>query len=524
MAFLADFLAEIVLFFAIFVFGCLFGWLFTTKIRQGKLANIQTEAEKITRTAHDEAKAFKKTALLEAREEWRKEREPLERSQEEAKRDLRSLETKLHEREQQLDRKVDVLESKERGQLKYEEELNEREQRIKTDEVSIELKIQEQNQGLEKLAAMSQADARKMIIAQQEDRAHQLAARKVREIKDQALANGNREAREIMVRSIGRFVSEVAVETTVSVVNLPSDDMKGRIIGRDGRNIRSFEMITGVEVIVDDTPGVVTLSAFDLMRREIAKNTLAKLIQDGRIHPGRIEEVYEKACADIEDLIREYGSKAAFDLGIHDFSEELLKLLGQLHFRTNYGQNLLAHSEEVGALAGMMAEELSLDVAMSRRAGLLHDIGKALPSEIGSDAMQTSINFLRKCGESPELIKTIKEQAQNMPTRSAIAILIDAANEISDHRPRARTERAEDYIRRLKVVEELALSFPGVINAYVLQTGREIRVLVDSEKVGDSYLDQLADELTEKIDNEAVQPGQLKISVVREIRAVHYAR
>ena len=523
MAFLAD-LAQIVIFFAIFVFGCLFGWLFISKIHQGKIDDAQTEAEKITRIASAEAETLKKTALLEAREEWRKEQLPLEHSQEETKQELRNLESKLHEREQQLDRKVDVLESKERGQFKHEEDLNEREEQIKSSEEVLKKGLLEQNRRMEELASLSQADARKLIIAQQEDQARQLASRKVREIKDQALANGNREAREIMVRAIGRFVSEVAVESTVSVVNLPSDEMKGRIIGRDGRNIRSFEMITGVEVIVDDTPSVVTLSAFDLMRREIAKNTLTKLVHDGRIHPGRIEEVYEKACEDIEDLIREYGSKAAFDLGIHDFSEEILELLGQLHFRTNYGQNLLAHSEEVGTLAGMMAEELGLDVALARRAGLLHDIGKSLPTEVGSDTLQSTTNSLRKYGESPELIKVLEEQVHNNPMRSALSILIHSANEISDHRPRARTERSEDYIRRLKTIEDLALSFSGVTNAYVLQTGREIRVLVDSEKVDDIYMDQLADELTEKIDTEAIQPGQLKISVIRETRAVHYAR
>ena len=344
--------------FAFFAGGCLLGWLVSDWVRRGKLRGTQSSARQMIASAQQEAEDLKKTALLEARDEWRRELGPLEKEQESQKRALRNLEAKLLGREQQLDRKVDVLESKGRSQVKNERDLEDREAAIGSAETQAQDMIRQQSQRLEELADISQQEARRMLIDQLEQSARQFAARKVREIKDTALATANFEAKEIITRAIQRFAGELAIESTISVISIPSDDMKGRIIGRDGRNIRSFEMITGVEVIVDDTPGMVMLSGFDSLRREVAKNTLEKLILDGRIHPGRIEEVYEKAREDVEEMIRESGSKAAFDLGIHDLAEPLLEVLGKLRFRTSYGQNLLAHSKEVGLLAGMMAERL----------------------------------------------------------------------------------------------------------------------------------------------------------------------
>ena len=300
--------------------------------------------------------------------------------------------------------------------------------------------------------------------------------------------------------------------------------MKGRIIGRDGRNIRSFEMITGVEVVVDDTPGMVMLSGFDPLRREVAKNTLDKLIVDGRIHPGRIEEVYEKVLQDVEEMIRESGSKAAFDLGIHDMAEPLLELLGKLRFHTSYGQNLLAHSKEVGLLAGMMAESLELDITLARRAGLLHDIGKALGSEQGNDPTQSGAALARKCGEVAEVVQVIETLSKNAPTRSTLAALVDAANEISVHRPGARKDKVEEYTQRLNQIEEIASSHMGVRKAFALQNGKEVRVLVDSDVVDDTYVEQLADEIIGKLEEQLDHPGQIRLSLVREVRAVHYAR
>ena len=519
-----DDLVLIGLAFTFFAGGCLLGWLVNGRVRSSKLHATQSTAQEIIASAEQEAEDLKKTALLEARDEWRLERGPLEKEQETQKRALRNVEANLLEREQQLDRKVDVLESKERSQLKIEQDLEQREKAIAATETQAQDMIRQHSLRLEELAGISRQEARRMLVEQLEQSTRLFAARKVREIKDTALATANLEAKEIITRAIQRFAGELAVESTISVIQIPSDDMKGRIIGRDGRNIRSFEMITGVEVIVDDTPGMVMLSSFDPLRREVAKNTLEKLILNGRIHPGRIEEEFEKANDDIEDIIRESGSKAAFDLGIHDLPEPLLELLGKLCFHTSYGQNLLAHSVEVGLLAGAMALELELDAGLARRAGLLHDIAKAVDHEIGGDEIQTSASLARKDGESPEVVEVIETHCLELTTRSAVAVLVRAADEISTGRPGAHKERVEDYIRRMQQIEEIASSHPGVVKAYALQTGKEVRVLVDSTMVDDAYADQLADEITEMLEDELTQPGQIKVCLIREVRAVHYAR
>ena len=504
--------------------GVVAGWLISEAVQRRRINSAEAEAARIIADAQQETEALKKTAALEARDEWRREREPLERELENTRRTLRELESRLREREQQLDRKVDVLESKERSLLKVEEELDQREAEIAQEESRVAEIVAEQKGKLEELAGMTQAEVRSMLIRDLEDSARRFAARKVREIKDDALVHANRHAKEIIVSAIQRFAGEMAVESTVSVVTIPTDDMKGRIIGRDGRNIRSFELITGVEVVVDDTPGMVMLSSFDPMRREVARTTLVRLIQDGRIHPGRIEEVYEKASEDIEELIRESGSKAAFDLGIHDLAEPLLEALGKLRFRTSYGQNLLEHSKEVATLAGMMAEELQLDASLATRAGLLHDISKALSYDIGSDPVQASAALARNCGESPDVIQTIESIHQNAPSRSVVAVLVEAANEISLNRPGARKEKVDDYIKRLRSIEDIARAHVGVRQAHALQNGKEIRVMVDSEIADDAYADQLADEIVDKLERQLDRPGQIRVCVIREVRAVHFAR
>jgi ribonuclease Y len=515
---------RIVFVLAALICGGIAGWFSCAQIRRNRLRDIQARASEITETARQDAEAIKKTAQLEARDEWRQEYEPLEKELEERKRSQRNLEDKLREREQQLDSKFDILDGKERDLLKTEKALEEREHAIEASEHDVQELVLQQRKQLEGLAGMTQPEARQMLIGQLEQSARQLAARRVREIKDHAIANANLEAKEIITRAIQRFSSELVVESSVSVVPLTSDDMKGRIIGRDGRNIRSFEMITGVEVIVDDTPGIVMLSAFDPLRREIAKNTLDKLIVDGRIHPGRIEEVYEKVLQDVEEMIRESGSKAAFDLGIHDMAEPLLELLGKLRFHTSYGQNLLAHSKEVGLLAGMMAESLELDITLARRAGLLHDIGKALGFEQGNDPSQSGAALARKCGEVAEVVQVIETLAKNAPSRSTLAALVEAANEISVHRPGARKDKVEEYTQRLNQIEEIASSHMGVRKAFALQNGKEVRILVDSEVVDDTYAEQLADEIVGKLEEQLDHPGQIRLSLVREVRAVHYAR
>lgn len=519
-----DYLVLIGCAFAFFAIGCLLGWLGNGRVRNSRLRGTQATADQIVSRARQEAEALKKNALLEARDEWHSERAPLEKEQETQRRSLRDLAAKLLEREQQLERKIDLLTSKEREQRKNEQDLNRREAAIAAAETQAQALVRQQSQRLEELAGISQQEARSILVDQLEQGAHQVAARKVREIKDTAIATANLEAKEIITRAIQRFAGELTVESTLSVLPIPFDDMKGRIIGRDGRNIRSFEMITGVEVIVDDTPGMVMLSGFDPLRREVARYTLETLIRDGRIHPGRIEEVYDKARSTVEEMIRESGSKAAFDLGIHDLSEPLLETLGKLRFCTSYGQNLLIHSKEVGFLAGMMAEMLDLDVALARRTGLLHDIGQAQDFELGNDLAQSSAVLARKCGESPEVVQVIETYSKHTPSRSAIAVLVEAANEISTHRPGARKEKVEEYIRRLQHIEELAADYVGVKQAFALQNGREIRVLVDSEMVDDTYAEQLADEITHKIEQQLDYPGQLRVCIIREMRAESYAR
>jgi ribonucrease Y len=517
-------LGEIALVVAFFAFGLLGGWLISDRIRRNRASSAQDGTRQLLAEAQEQADALKKTAALEARDEWRREREPLERELENSRRSLREQEALQQEREQQLDRKVDVLESKERSLIQGEQEQEQREAEISANETRAAEMVSEQSLQIEKLAGLSKAEARRLLIGELENSARQFAARKVREIKDDAMANANRHAKEIIAGSIQRFAGELAVESTVSVVGIPSDDMKGRIIGRDGRNIRSFEMVTGVEVVVDDTPGMVMLSGFDPLRREVAKNTLERLITDGRIHPGRIEEVYEKASDDVEELVRESGSKASFDLGIHDLAEPLLEALGQLRFRTSYGQNLLEHSKEVGALAGLMADELELDASLARRAGLLHDIAKAFNYELGADPGQASAALARKCGESAEVIQIIETHDQNLPSRSIMAVLVEAANDISLNRPGARKEKVEEYITRLRSIEDIARSHVGVRQAYALQNGKEIRVMVDSEAVDDAYADQLSDEIVEKLERQLDHPGQIRVCVIREVRAIHFAR
>ncbi len=504
--------------------GVLVGWFSCAYARGKRLSEVQARASKIIDEARHEAEAVKKTALLEARDEWRQEHEPLERELETRKRAQAQVESKLAEREQQLDRKFDILDGKERSLLKTESELEQRGVELTNAEASVRDLVQQQRKRLEESAGLTLSEARQMLIAQLEQSARQSAARKVREIKDHAMANASLEAKEIITRAIQRFAGDLVVESSVSVVSLPSDDMKGRIIGRDGRNIRSFEMVTGVEVIVDDTPGIVMLSGFAPLRREVAKGTLEKLVLDGRIHPGRIEEVYEKVLQEVEEMVRESGSKAAFDLGIHDMADPLLELLGKLRFHTSYGQNLLAHSKEVGLLAGMMAEALELDVTLARRAGLLHDIGKVLGFEQGNDPTQSGAALARKCGEAPEVVQVIETHAKNSPSRSTIAALVDAANELSINRPGARKDKVEEYTQRLHHIEEIASAQMGVRKAFALQNGKEIRVLVDSEVVDDTYAEQLADEIVEKLEAELDHAGQIRVCLVREVRAVHYAR
>ncbi|HID95870.1 MAG TPA: ribonuclease Y [Candidatus Latescibacteria bacterium] len=500
------------------------GWLFNNKIAQGKVANANAFAEKIIADAKREAETIKKTATLEARDEWHREKARFERETREKREEIQRLEGQIADRERKLDRKVDLLSTKERELQARERELSAREKRVRARDEQLSVIIKQQNMRLERIAGMTQEQAKSLLMANLENKARQEAAQRAKEIKDRAIAQANREAKEIIAMAIQRCATDHTVESTVSVVSLPNDDMKGRIIGREGRNIRAFETATGVDVIVDDTPEAVILSGFDRVRREIARIALERLISDGRIHPGRIEEIVEKTKQDMEEIIQEAGEQAAFEVGIHGLHPQVIKLLGKLKYRTSYGQNVLQHSKEVAHLSGLMAAELGLDVATAKRAGLLHDIGKATDQESEGTHSQIGVELAQKYNESELIQNAIAAHHEDAEPTSLISVLVQAADAISGARPGARRETLEGYIKRLERLEELADSFEGVEKAYAIQAGREIRVMVASDVVDDARAEQMACDIADRIEAEMEYPGQIKVTVIRERRAVDYAR
>jgi ribonucrease Y len=407
---------------------------------------------------------------------------------------------------------------------KLEAGLKIRDERITRVQAELDAKIVEQNQQLEKISGLSNEEARRILMNNLLEKAKQDAAREIKEIKDHARQTANRESREIIIQAIQRTAADHSTETTVSVVNLPGDEMKGRIIGREGRNIRSFEQSTGVEVIVDDTPEAVVLSGFDPFRREIAKISLERLVADGRIHPARIEEVVRKTTEEMEENLIEIGEKALFDTGVGDAPVEIKKVLGKLKYRTSYGQNNLQHAIEVSYLSGLMAVQLGLDGNLAKRAGLLHDIGKAIDRYTEGTHTEIGAEIAKKYGEHPVVVNAIASHHEDVEPISPISILVKAADAISGSRPGARRETLETYVKRLDSLENIARSFSGVGNAYAIQAGREIRVMVEHEKIDDAMAEQLSSDIAEKIQSEMEYPGQIKVTVIREYRAVDFAK
>ncbi len=454
---------------------------------------------------------------MEAREEIHKNRSELERDIRDRRSELTKAERRQQQKEENLDRKLDSLEKKEEQYNTKIREAEEKNARIDA------LHAQEVEQ-LERISGMTAEEAREYLVQSISTAAEHDAAVRLREIEQQFKEEAERRARELITQAIQRVASDHVSEATVSVVPLPSDEMKGRIIGREGRNIRALETITGVDLIIDDTPEAITLSSFDPVRREIARLTLEKLILDGRIHPARIEEMAEKARREVEQTIKEEGENAVFGLNLHGIHPELVRLLGRLRYRTSYGQNVLHHSIEVAQLAGMMASELGVDPVMARRAGLLHDIGKAADHEIEGSHVAIGVELARKYKESPAIIHAIEAHHGDVEHQTIIACLVDAADDISAARPGARRENLEAYIKRLEKLEELANGFPGVEKSYAIQAGREIRIIVRPEEVSDDRIVLLSHELSQKIESELEYPGQVKICVIRETRAVAYAK
>jgi ribonuclease Y len=481
-------------------------------------------AQKIIGDSKKEAENVKKEALLEAKDKIFNLRTEVEKQTRDRKSELQGIERRLNQKEELLEKKDGSLTQRERELSQKEKKLIDRERNLALDEKRVRDLLVEQKRQLEVNSGMSAEEAKKHLMRQLETEAKHEAVSMIKKIEEEARGTAQEEARKIISTCIQRCAGEHVVETAVSVVDLPSDEMKGRIIGREGRNIRALEVATGVDLIIDDTPEAIILSGFDPIRREIAKMSIEKLISDGRIHPARIEEVVDKVKKELDIKIQQEGDAAALELGIRDFHPEIIRLLGRLKYRTSYGQNVLNHSKEVASLAGMMAAEIGANVGVAKRAGLIHDVGKAIDREVEGTHIQLGVQVARKCGESEDVIHAMEAHHFDVEFRTIEAQLVQAADALSAARPGARREILETYVKRLEKLENLADSFEGVSKCYALQAGREIRIMVESDKVSDEQAFWLTKDIARKIESELQYPGQIKVTVIREMRVVEYAR
>jgi ribonuclease Y len=437
---------------------------------------------------------------------------------------LQALEKRLQQKEENLDKKMNLFDQRDADLTKRDQSLYTKEQNLVQKDEKLEQLIADEMKKLENISGMSSADAKKLLMETMENEAKLDAAKRIKVIEEEARETSDKKSKEIISLAIQRYAGEYVAERTVSVVALPSDEMKGRIIGREGRNIRALEAATGIDLIIDDTPEAVILSGFNPVRREVAKISLEKLIADGRIHPGRIEEVVAKATEEVEQAMKEAGEQAAFDLGVHGIHPEVLKLIGRLRYRTSYSQNVYQHSLEVAFLCGIMAAELGLNVKQAKRAGLLHDLGKAVDHEVEGSHAVIGADLARKYGETAKIVHAIMAHHEDEKPNSMLAVLVQAADALSGARPGARREMMETYVKRLEDLERIATSFTGVTNSFAIQAGREIRVMVSSDEVSDDRAMMLAKDVAKKIEAEMTYPGQIKVNVIRETRAIEYAR
>ena len=493
------------------------GYFVRKNISEAKIGEADSLAKNIIDQANKDAETIKKEKLLEAKEEIHKFRNDAEKENRERRSELQKYERRVIQKEESLDRKQQSIESKESN-------LNQKLRAVDEKQKEVEAIKVKQLEKLEDISGITSEKAKDIILSNAEKEVRHEMSIMIKEIETQAKEDAEKKSREIIGYAIQKCAADHVAETTVTVVNLPNDEMKGRIIGREGRNIRTLETLTGIDLIIDDTPEAVILSGFDPIRREIARIALEKLISDGRIHPARIEEMVEKAKKEVENIIKEYGEQAIFETGVHSLHPELVKLLGRLNYRTSYGQNVLKHSIEVAHIAGIMAAEIGADIKLAKRAGLLHDIGKAVDHEMEGTHVEIGMDLLRRYKESKDVIHAMSTHHGDYEPQTVEAVLVTAADAISAARPGARRETLEAYIKRLEKLEEIANSYDGVDKSYAIQAGREVRIMVKPEKINDEEIHLLARDITKKIEDELEYPGQIKVSIIRETRAVEYAK
>ena len=505
------------------VVGFVAALVFKSLLSAKKVNDANSEAEQIVQAAQSEADALIKEAGIEAKDRLFKMKSDFESEAKETRSELKKLEHRLIQKEENIDRKTDLFEEREKEIARKEQSLTDRDTSIKRKEEKYNALLEEQKSQLERISTLTAEQAKELLIRAMENEARYEGAKLIKRIENEAKEDADKKAKKIIATAIQRYAGDFVAERTVSVVQLPGDEMKGRIIGREGRNIRAIEAATGIDLIIDDTPEAVILSGFNPVRREVARLALIKLISDGRIHPARIEDVVKKVGQEVDTAIKEAGEQAAFDLGVHGIHAELIKYLGRLKYRTSYAQNVLQHSVEVGALCGIMASELGLKEKLARRMGLLHDIGKAIDHEVEGPHAVIGSKLAKKFGESSGVVHAIGAHHEDVPPNSVYALLVQAADGLSGARPGARKELLENYIRRIEDLEGIANGFKGVANTYAIQAGREIRVIVESDKVSDEESVLLSRDIAKKIEESLTFPGQIKVTVIRETRSVEYA-
>ena len=497
--------------------GFVVGMIYRKKVAEREIGSAEMEATRLINEAIRSGESRKKEMLLEAKDEIHRSRTEHDKEVKERRAELSKQERRLEQKEATLDKKTEAFERKE-------EDLSRRLAKVAETQAQADEVLKQQMETLERISELTQEQAKQYLLQSVEDEVRHDAAMKIKEIEMQLKDEAEEKAREVIATAIQRCAADHAAETTVSVVALPNDEMKGRIIGREGRNIRTLETITGVDLIIDDTPEAITVSSFDPVRREIARLALEKLIADGRIHPTRIEDMVEKARKEVDRTIREEGERACYETGVHNLNPELVKILGRQKYRTSYGQNVLNHSIEVAHIAGLMASELGIDAALAKRAGLLHDLGKSIDHEVEGSHVQLGADLVRKYKENPVVINAVEAHHGDVEPKTIIAVLVQAADAISAARPGARRENVENYIRRLQKLEELTGSYPGVDKAFAIQAGREVRIMVKPEVVTEDNMILLARDIAKKIEAELEYPGQIKVNVIRETKAVEFAK